>query len=78
MKNSTYSTGVLWASIDNLPRSIRFLYNNTFFITAIPGPHEPNSEQLSGLTVPFLDEVRDLEMGKPFSLVCSRRSNVHR
>ncbi|RDB29932.1 hypothetical protein Hypma_014071 [Hypsizygus marmoreus] len=68
LKNSTYSTGVLWVSIDNLPRSIRFLRENTFLMMVIPGPHEPTTDQLQGLMTVFLEELRELEAGEYFDV----------
>lgn len=63
LSGGSYSTGVLWVSIDNLPRAIRFLRENTFLILVIPGPHEPTTDQLNGLMEPFVQELRDLEEG---------------
>ncbi|KAG2123991.1 hypothetical protein DEU56DRAFT_692148, partial [Suillus clintonianus] len=49
LKRANYSTGTVWLTIDNLPRLIRFLRENTFLLFVIPGPTEPNTEQLNGL-----------------------------
>jgi hypothetical protein len=35
------STGAVFLTIDNLPRSICYLRENTFLVLLIPGPHEP-------------------------------------
>lgn len=63
MKRANYSSGTLWLTIDNLPRSIQFLRENTFLLLIIPGPTEPNTEQLNGLLEPFVQELEDLSEG---------------
>lgn len=47
----------------NLPRDKRFLFGNKFLLLAIPGPHEPNTEELNGLVTPFVDQVQALGKG---------------
>jgi len=63
LKRRSYSSGTLWATIVNLPRDKRFLFGNKFLLLAIPGPHEPNTEQLNGLVTPFIDQVKVLGKG---------------
>ncbi|KAG2062663.1 hypothetical protein BDR04DRAFT_1164826 [Suillus decipiens] len=64
LKRANYFTGTLWLTIDNLPRSIRFLRENTFLLLIIPGPTEPNTDQLNGLLEPFIRELEDLGEGE--------------
>ncbi|KAG2352290.1 hypothetical protein BDR07DRAFT_1314417, partial [Suillus spraguei] len=47
LKYANYSTGMVWLMINNLPRSIQFLQENTFLLFIIPGLTEPNTEQLA-------------------------------
>ena len=41
-KHTQHSIGVLYMSVLNLPRDVRFLAENVFLIGIIPGPHEPS------------------------------------
>ena len=40
-KHTTYSIGVIYLVVQNLPRSLRFKLENVIIVGAIPGPHEP-------------------------------------
>jgi hypothetical protein len=64
LKRRSYSSGTLWATIVNLPRDKQFLFGNKFLLLAIPGPHEPNTEELNGLVTPFIDQVKALGKGR--------------
>ncbi|KIK79452.1 hypothetical protein PAXRUDRAFT_28409 [Paxillus rubicundulus Ve08.2h10] len=68
LKHASYSTRTLWLTIDNLPQSICYLQENTFLLLVIPGPTEPNTEQLSGLLEPFVKELEQLGEGELFSI----------
>jgi hypothetical protein len=61
LKCGTYSTGVLWMTIDNLPRHLRYLRENTFLLMAIP--NELTTEQLNELLEPIVQELHELEDG---------------
>ena len=53
-EHSTYSAGVIYLVVQNLPRSLRFKLENIFIVGAIPGPHEPP------LTInPYLEPMVD-------------------
>ena len=40
-KHLTYSVGVIYLSILNLPSHLRYTEANTLLIGILPGPHEP-------------------------------------
>ncbi len=40
-KHTTYSVGVLYLVVQNLPRTLRFKPENIIIVGTIPGPHEP-------------------------------------
>ena len=39
--HTTYSVGVIYCVILNLPRELRYKFENMIVISIIPGPHEP-------------------------------------
>ena len=49
-KHRTYSIGVIYLAIMNLPRSIRFKRENTILVGLIPGPSEPSKTMNTYLT----------------------------
>ena len=55
-KHSTHSVGVLYLTLNNLPRECRFKFENTFILGIIPGPHEP-SLNINSFLKPFVDEL---------------------
>ncbi|KAI0044811.1 hypothetical protein FA95DRAFT_1583620 [Auriscalpium vulgare] len=58
----SYSTGAIYLSCLNNPRSVRYLREETPLIYVLPGPHEPNTEQLNEVCKPFVGDF--LELGK--------------
>jgi hypothetical protein len=40
------------------------LRENTILLFVIPGPTEPNTEQLNGLLEPFIQEIEQLAQGE--------------
>ncbi|KIK73741.1 hypothetical protein PAXRUDRAFT_177614, partial [Paxillus rubicundulus Ve08.2h10] len=46
--------------------SIRYIQENTFLLLVIPGPTEPNTEQLNGLLEPFVKKLEQLGEGLLF------------
>ena len=58
-KNTTYSTGAIYISIQNLPRKERYATGNVLLVGIIPGPHEPSKTMNSYLT-PLVDELNQL------------------
>ena len=55
-KKSKYSLGVLYAVIVNLPRKVRFLWENVLVLGIIPGPREPKLH-INTYLRPFVDEL---------------------
>ena len=55
-KKSKYSLGVIYAVIINLPRRIRFLWENVLVLAIIPGPREP-SLHINTYIRPLVDEL---------------------
>ena len=55
-KHKTYSMGVLYLVVMNLPRNIRFKRENLIIIGIIPGPHEPSLTMNTFLT-PLVSEL---------------------
>lgn len=41
-KHLNYSVGVIYLTIMNLPRSLRYKRENILLVGIIPGPHEPS------------------------------------
>ena len=65
-KHRTYSIGVIYLAIMNLPRSIRFKRENIIIIGLIPGPSEPSLNINSFLT-PLVSELLTLWEGFTFT-----------
>jgi len=55
-KNSKYSLGILYAVIVNLPRKVRFLWENVLVLAIIPGPEEPK-KTINSFLEPLVDEL---------------------
>ena len=58
----TYSVGVIYISILNLPRQSRFKIKYTILVGIIPGPREP-SLTINTLLSPFVSDLLDLWKG---------------
>ena len=58
----TYSVGVLYISVLNLPRRNRFKIKNTILVGVIPGPKEP-SLTIDTLLAPLVSDLLDLWKG---------------
>ena len=65
-KHVSYSIGVIYAVIINLPRCYRYKSENVIIIGIIPGPHEPKVHVNSYLG-PFITELLELQAGQWFS-----------
>jgi hypothetical protein len=63
-KNIQYSVGVIYLTILNLPRHIRFQEKNTFVVGIIPGPHEPDVNEIHQYIEPLVDELLQLWAGQ--------------
>jgi len=57
---STYSVGVLYLVILNLPRSIRFKPENVLIAGIIPGPKEPRMSEMNSYLRPLVKELNSL------------------
>ena len=63
-KHLTYSAGVIYLSILNLPSHVRYTDANTILVGVLPGPHEPK-----GSINTYLEPlVNDLMGGIPLYL----------
>lgn len=65
-KHISYSIGVIYAVIINLPRTLRYKRENVIIIGVIPGPKEPNKHMNSYLG-PFVKELLEFLDGIWFS-----------
>ena len=61
-RHTQYSLGAIYLSVLNLPRSERYLQENTILIGIIPGPHEPKKHMNSFLE-PLVKELKFLWNG---------------
>ena len=57
---STYSIGVLYLVILNLPRSIRFKPENVLIAGILPGPQEPHLSEMNSYLRPLVKELNSL------------------
>ncbi|KAF9508695.1 hypothetical protein BS47DRAFT_1365780 [Hydnum rufescens UP504] len=64
----THLAGAIYIMICNLPRGIRFLWEETILLATVPGPREPSLEQLNEVIEPFVREMFLLEQGLPFKV----------
>ena len=55
--HSAYSTGAIYAIINNLPRSIRFKPENILILGLLPGPHEPKLHEINNYLAPLVNEL---------------------
>ena len=60
--HTTYSVGVIYCVIMNLPRELRYKVENMIVVSIIPGPHEPKLNINSFLN-PLVEELQDLYNG---------------
>lgn len=65
-KHISYSVGVIYAVIINLPRTLRYKRENVIIIGVIPGPKEP-SKQMNSYLGPFVKELLELFDGIYFT-----------
>ncbi|KAI0038744.1 hypothetical protein FA95DRAFT_1613136 [Auriscalpium vulgare] len=62
----TYSTGAMYLSCLNNPRSVRYLREETPLIYVLPGAHEPTTEQLNEVCKPLVGDFLELGRGLDF------------
>lgn len=55
-KHTTYSVGIMYLAIQNLPRTLRFKPENIIIVGALPGPHEPKLN-INTYLKPMVDEL---------------------
>ena len=60
--HTQHSEGVIYMSVMNLPRSERYLQENTILVGVIPGPKEP-SKTINSLLEPMVDDLIQLWEG---------------
>lgn len=57
-EHTSYSIGMIYLVIHNLPRTLRFK-ENILIVSSIPGPHEPKLT-INSYLKPMVDELLDL------------------
>ena len=55
--------GALYMTCCNNPCGIRYLTEETFLIMVLPGPNEPNLEQLNKIMTKFMSDMIELYRG---------------
>lgn len=55
-KHTPYSVGVIYVTVMNLPRHLRYNRQNVILVGIIPGPHEP-SHDINTFLRPMVDEL---------------------
>ena len=56
------TVGTIYASINNLPRQVRYQMENMLLVSVIPGPEEP--VQMNSILVLLIDELKELRQEK--------------
>ncbi|KAG0890367.1 hypothetical protein G6F34_012594 [Rhizopus arrhizus] len=51
--NMKHSSGAIYLAINNLPRNTRMKFSNIVLAGVIPGPHEPNDDQIQNFLKPL-------------------------
>ena len=64
-KNSEYSLGVIYSMLLNLPRNVRFKWDNVIIMGIIPGPKEPKFT-INSFLEPHVNELNRLWTGMVF------------
>ncbi|KAG2744674.1 hypothetical protein P692DRAFT_20877625 [Suillus brevipes Sb2] len=64
VKQGNHSTEALYMTCcNNNPRGVRYLTAETFLIMVLPGPNEPNLEQLNKIMAKFMSDMIELYHG---------------
>ncbi|GBE80043.1 hypothetical protein SCP_0212450 [Sparassis crispa] len=58
-----HSTGPIYLALNNLPRDQRYLQLNVICLAVLPGPGEPNQQQLNHALEPGIKEMIELHKG---------------
>ena len=61
--HTQYSVGVMYLVIQNLPRAIRFKPENIIIVSTIPGPKEPDYNQINNYLIPMVNDLQRLWIG---------------
>ena len=61
-KHTSFSVGVLYLAVQNLPRELRFKRDNIIVVGIIPGPSEP-SMNINTYLKPLIDDMKQLWHG---------------
>lgn len=64
LENRPHSTGAIYFAINDLPRDERFLQINIICAAVLPGPKEPNVQQINHCLEPSTKELMVLKGGK--------------
>ena len=64
---NSYSVGVVYITILNLPRHLRNKPNNIILVGILPGPHEPKHDMNSYIN-PLVEELKTLWHGKEMTI----------
>ena len=73
-KHLTYSVGVLYLTIMNLPRSHCFKKENVLTVGILPGPHE-HKQHMKSFLDPLVSELVELQVGVPMTVSSSISSS---
>lgn len=68
IESRVHSTGAVYITVNNLPRHLRSLRENTFLLCVIPGPAEPSLEQMNTVTELVVEELSKLADGESITL----------
>jgi len=71
--HTTFSVGVIYLTVLNLPRFLRYKRENIILIGIIPGPHEPKLN-INSFLKPLVDEFQDFWTGVDLT-VCTDGQN---
>ena len=75
-KHIQYSVGVIYLTLMNLPRHLRYKCENIIIVGIIPGPHEP-SFNINSFMEPLVNELLELLSGNELSIHgCTSKQRV--
>lgn len=61
--HTVYSVGVIYLTIMNLPRSVRYKLENMIIVGIIPGPKEPSLTSINNFLFPLVSELQQFWKG---------------
>ncbi|KAG2346616.1 hypothetical protein BDR05DRAFT_974579 [Suillus weaverae] len=73
LNNWPHSTGPIYYAINNLPRDQRYLQVNVICAAIMPGPKEPNVQQINHCLEPSSHKVMELKNG----IFCCVKMDIH-